>query len=175
MAEVVSNLSSVPESDVAAIATYMAEVYGSPPRQNETPPATRDVAASSGDPGAAIYAAACESCHESGRPLPYGGVDLSRSSAISASDPRNLANTVIAGVQPVAGERSAIMPGFSNSMDDRQIASLLVYLRARFGKGPAWTNLDETIKQARQTQTAYLQTTAGPPTAPVDAAQRDKP
>jgi mono/diheme cytochrome c family protein len=175
MAEVVSNLSSVPESDVAAIATYMADVYGSPPGQNETPPATRDVAASSGDPGAAIYAAACASCHESTRPLPYGGVDLSRSTAISASDPRNLANTVIAGVQPVAGERSAIMPGFGNSMDDRQIASLLVYLRARFGKGPTWTNLDETIKQARQTQTAYLQTTAGPLTAPVDAAQRDKP
>jgi mono/diheme cytochrome c family protein len=176
MAEVVRNLSSVPESDVAAIATYMADVFGSPPAgQNETPPTTTDVAASSGDPGAAIYAAACASCHESARPLPYGGVDLSRSTAISASDPRNLANTVIAGVQPVAGERSVIMPGFGNSMDDRQIASLLVYLRGRFGKGPAWTNLGETIKRARQTQTTYVQTTARPLSAAVDPAQRDQP
>jgi mono/diheme cytochrome c family protein len=176
MAEVVSNLASVPESDVAAIATYMADVLGSPPAdQNTTPPASKDVADSSGDPGAAIYAAACASCHDSARPLPYGGVDLRRSTAISASDPRNLANTIIAGVQPVAGERSAIMPGFGNTMDDRQIDSLLVYLRARFGNAPAWANVDETVKQARQTQTADIRTTGGPQSAPFDAARRDKP
>ncbi len=115
------------------------------------------------------------SCHESARPLPYGGVDLARSTAISASDPRNLANIVLPGVQPVAGERSPIMPGFGSSMDDDQIAALLTYLRARFGKGPAWSNVEEIVKHVRQTQTAYLQTSAGPENAPADAAQRDKP
>ena len=173
MAEVVSNLSSVPASDVAAIATYMADVFGAAPAgQKTTPP---NVAGSSSDPGAAIYAAACVSCHESTRPLPYGGVDLARSTAISATDPRNLANIVIAGVQPVAGERSPIMPGFGSSMDVGQIAALLTYLRARFGKGPPWTGVEEIVKQARQTQTAFLQTSAGPQNAPADAAQRDKP
>jgi mono/diheme cytochrome c family protein len=176
MAEVVSNLSSVSTGDVAAIATYMADVFGTPSGgQKETPAAQHDVAYSSSDPGAAIYAAACATCHESARPLPYGGVDLARSTAISASEPRNLANIVIGGVQPVAGERSPIMPGFGNSMDDRQVAALLTYLRARFGKGPAWTNVEEIVKQARRTQTAYLQTSAGPQSAPADAAQRDKP
>lgn len=173
MAEVVSNLSSVPASDVADIATYMADVFGEAPADRKEAP--RNVAGSSGDPGAAIYAAACVSCHESARPLPYGGVDLARSTAISASEPRNLANIVMSGVQPVAGERSPIMPGFGSSMDDGQIAALLTYLRARFGKGPAWANVEETVKQARQTQTAYLQTSAGPHNAPADAAQRDKP
>jgi hypothetical protein len=67
------------------------------------------------------------------------------------------------------------MPGFASSMDDRQIAVLLAYLRARFGKGPAWNDLEQAVKQARQTQTAYLQTSAGPQSAPADAAQRDKP
>jgi len=173
---VVSNLSSVPASDVAAIATYMADVFGAPPAsQEEKPPASKEIAGSSSDPGAAIYAAACASCHEGARSLPYGGVDLARSTAISASDPRNLANIVIAGVQPVAGERSPIMPGFGNSMDDGQIAALLGYLRGRFGRGAAWTNVEEIVKQARQTQTAYLQTSAGPQNAPADAAQRDKP
>jgi mono/diheme cytochrome c family protein len=176
MAEVVSNLSSVPASDVAAIATHMADVFGpSPAGQKEPPVAPQGVAGSPADPGAAIYAAACAGCHESPRPLPYGGLDLARSTALSASDPRNLANIVIAGVQPVAGERSPIMPRFGNSMDDGQIASLLTYLRARFGKGPAWTNVEAIVKQARQTQTAYLQISAGQQNAPADAAQRDKP
>ena len=174
MAEVVSNLSQVPAADVEAIAAYMADVSGSPPagQKNETAPA-KELAASSSDPGAAIYAAACAACHESARPLPYGGVDLTRSTAISASDPRNLANILIAGVQPVAGDRSPIMPGFGNSMDDRQIAALLVYLRARFGRGPAWSNVDQIVKQARQTQTADLRTSSEPRHAPDNQTQRD--
>jgi mono/diheme cytochrome c family protein len=173
MAEVVSNLSSVPVADVEAIAAYMADVSGSPPAdQNETPLA-KDVAALSSDPGAAIYAAACAACHESARPLPYGGVNLTRSTAISAPDPRNLANIVIVGVQPVAGEHSPIMPGFGNSMDDRQIAALLVYLRARFGSGVAWSNVDQIVKQARQTQTADLRTSSEPRHAPDNQPQRD--
>jgi mono/diheme cytochrome c family protein len=174
MAEVVSNLSSVPASDVADIATFMADVFGpSSAGRKEPPTAQQDVAGA--NPGAAIYAAACAGCHESARPLPYGGIDLARSSALHASDPRNLANIVMSGVQPVAGESSPIMPGFGDSMDDGQITALLTYLRARFGKAPAWTNVEEIVKQARQTQTAYLQTSAGPQNAPADAAQRAKP
>ena len=49
--------------------------------------------------GASIYAAACASCHASGRPLPYGGVNLALSTAIVSPDPRNLANIVLSGVQ----------------------------------------------------------------------------
>src|SRR4030088_1637415 len=80
MAEVVSNLSSVPESDVRAIATYMAGVSGAP-----TPDRKRrgdEVLAQVKSPalqasgtnaaGASIYAAACARCHETNRPVPYG-------------------------------------------------------------------------------------------------------
>jgi mono/diheme cytochrome c family protein len=171
MAEVVSNLSSVPASDVAAIATYMADVFGRAPAGGETPRAPKGGVSTSDDPGAAIYAAACAGCHESTRPLPYGGIDLARSTAVSASEPRNLANIVLAGVQPVTGERSPIMPGFSNSMDDGQIAALLTYLRARFGNRPAWTNVERAVKQARQTQAADLQASTGPQKSPAAAAQ----
>ena len=54
-------------------------------------------------PGAAIYAAACATCHETGRPLPYGGVNLALSTALSGPDPRNAANIVLSGVRPVDG------------------------------------------------------------------------
>jgi mono/diheme cytochrome c family protein len=183
MAQVVSNLSSVSESDVRAIATYMAGVFGvaAPERKRRgdavlaqakspvTPAATANTA------GASIYAAACATCHETGRPLPYGGVNLGLSTAISSPDARNAANTVLSGVRPVEGERSPIMPGFAASMSDGQIAALLDYLRARFSSQPAWTGLEKTIAEARRTQTVFLETSPAPRNAPADPTQRDKP
>ena len=175
MAEVVSNLSSVPESDVKAIATYMAGVFGAPTpdrqRQGDqvladarsSPVQLPSAQASQASPaGASIYAAACATCHETGRALPYGGVNLGLSTAISAPDARNVANIVLSGVRPVEGERSPIMPGFAASMDDGQIAALLNYMRARFSDQPAWTGVEKTIEDARHTQTVFLQTSPGP-------------
>jgi mono/diheme cytochrome c family protein len=179
MAEVVSNLSSVPESDVHAIATYMTSVFGPPSqdrlrsasevRQSKASPAQADAA------GASIYAAACATCHESGRPLPYGGVDLGLSTALSAPDPRNAANVILSGIRPVEGERSPIMPGFASSMTDAQLAALLNYLRARFSNQPAWADVEKTVQEARRTQTVFLKTSPGPHNAPADPTQRDKP
>ena len=187
MAEVASNLSSVREGDVRAIATYMADMFGAPTpdrkqhaeavlAQAKSPNKSPQVQASpSNATGAAIYAAACATCHETERALPYGGVNLALSTAISGPDPRNLANIVLSGVRPVEGERSPIMPGFASSMNDGQIGALLNYLRARFSNQPAWTSVEQTIETARRTQTVFLQTSPGPRNAPADATQRDKP
>src|SRR5579864_2193109 len=67
MAEVTANLSSVPESDVRAVAVYMASVSGAPAqaRASAAPPETRSPSASPGPgdtPGASIYQAACAAC-----------------------------------------------------------------------------------------------------------------
>jgi mono/diheme cytochrome c family protein len=184
MAQVVSNLSWVPQDDIRAIATYMAGVFGTPTpdrkRQGEAvlaqvkSPAV--VQASKINPaGAAIYAAACATCHETDRSPPYGGVNLALSTAIAGPDPRNVANIVLSGVRPVEGERSPIMPGFAASMNDGQISALLNYLRARFSNQPGWTGVEKTVEDARRTQTVFLQTSPGPHNAPADATQRDKP
>jgi mono/diheme cytochrome c family protein len=181
MALVVSNLSEVPDSDIRAIATYMAGVFGAPApdrkrRRDEVLAQVKSVPAQAAKTdGAAIYAAACATCHETGRPLPYGGVNLALSTAISSPDPRNAINIVLSGVRPVEGERSPIMPGFASSMNDGQIASLLNYLRARFSNQPAWTGVEKTIEAARRTQTVFLRTSPEPYNVPADPAQRDKP
>jgi mono/diheme cytochrome c family protein len=183
MAEVVSNLSQVAPSDIRAIATYMAGVFGAPTpdrkrRGDEVLAQAKSPAlqASQADAaGAAIYAAACATCHETGRALPYGGVNLALSTAIAGPDPRNVANIVLSGVRPVEGERSPIMPAFANSMNDSQIADLLRYLRSRFSNQPAWTGVEKTIEDARRTQTVFLQTSAGPRNASADPTQRGKP
>jgi mono/diheme cytochrome c family protein len=189
MAQVVRNLSSVPDSDIRAIATYMAGVFGppTPDRKRRAEEVLAEVkspaaqAAKDSASGAAIYAAACATCHESKRPLPYGGVNLALSTAISSPDPRNAANTVLSGVRAVEGERSPIMPGFASSMNDDQISALLNYLRVRFSSRPAWNGVENIVADARRTQTAYVQTSAGPSNAPAMPTQgnlptqRDKP
>jgi mono/diheme cytochrome c family protein len=185
MAEVVSNLSSVGESDVRAIATYMASVFG-PPTPNQKnqgeaalaqarSPAPVTLPSDVNAAGASIYTAACATCHETGRAVPYGGVNLALSTALSSPDPRNAVNIVLSGIRPVEGERSPIMPGFAASMNDDQISTLLRFLRARFSNQPPWSGVEKTAADARQTQTVFLQTSAGPYNAPADPTQRDKP
>jgi mono/diheme cytochrome c family protein len=183
MAEVVSNLKEVPDSDIRAMAAYMADISGAPTperkrRGEEVLAQVKSSAAQASNttmPGAAIYAAACAPCHESQRLLPYGGVNLALSTSVGSSDPRNAANIVLSGVRPVEGERSPIMPGFAANMNDAQISSLLNYLRARFSNQPPWTGVEKTVADARRTQTVFLQTSPGSTNAPADTSQRDQP
>ena len=182
MAEVVSNLSEVPESDVRAIATYMAGVFGAPTpdakrrgddvrAQAKTQQAPTSQPSNANAGGASLYAAACATCHGSDRGPPYGGINLALSSAFSGPDARNAANIVLSGIRPTAGERSPIMPGFADSMSDDQITTLLDHLRTRFSSQPPWTNTAGIVRDARRTQTVFLQTSP----SPADATKRDKP
>jgi mono/diheme cytochrome c family protein len=180
MAEVVRNLSSVADSDVRAIAVYMADISGAPAPDRKRPAEAvvaqaKSPATQADGAGAAIYAAACAACHETTRPLPYGGVNLALSTAITSPDPRNLVNIVLSGVSAVEGERSPIMPGFAASMDDAQMVALINYLRARFSKQPAWNEPEKTVRDARLTRTVSLPTSPELRTAPADPSQRGKP
>jgi mono/diheme cytochrome c family protein len=192
MAEVVANLSSVPDSDIHAIATYMASVFGAPtperkrradevlaqanshltPLPSSAAPAAQ--ASNSEANGASIYAAACAGCHETDRALPYGGINLALSTALSSPDARNAANIILSGVRPSGEERGPIMPGFAAGMSDDQIAVLLTYLHARFSKQPPWTGIATTVADARRSESVSLQTLASSPEAP-DATKREKP
>ncbi|SHN72764.1 c-type cytochrome [Bradyrhizobium erythrophlei] len=176
MAEVTANLSSVPESDVRAIAVYMTSVFGT--RASATPAdlkSSSDKSAPADNSGASIYQAACATCHEADRPLPYSGINLRLSTALSAPDPRNAANVILGGIRPVGGERSPIMPGFANSMTDEQIAALLTYLRGRFSAQPAWSNAEQIVRDARRAETVSLQSPSAPNSPPAGSTQRDKP
>ena len=99
--------------------------------------------------GAAIYVAACATCHEAGRPLPYGGLDFRLSTAVNASNPQNIINVTLFGLPPADGEASSVMPGFAGALDDRQIAELLAYMRARFSGLEAWDGVEEMVRRTR--------------------------
>jgi mono/diheme cytochrome c family protein len=166
MAEVVSNLSEVPESDVRSIATYMASVFGIPTAERKRRGDEVLAQASSGSAqpanggttsGAQVYAAACATCHATDRAPPFGGINLALSTALTGPDARNAANIVLSGIRPTEGERSPIMPGFADSMSDSQIAAVLDHLRTRLSNAPPWTNTTDIVRDARQTQTVLLQ------------------
>lgn len=146
MAPVSQNLSSVPDADVKAIATYVASVMA----KREEP--TRTSATSdepSNDTGAAIYAATCASCHDGTRPLPFGGVKLTLSTAVTGESATNLINVVLDGLHPSEGEAGAIMPGFSSTLTDGQLESLVAYIRSNLGAKPPWTGVETSVREAR--------------------------
>ena len=170
MAPVVDDLASIPDSDIAAIATYMKGILGEPSEKQRlagdalieqsrqrrfgskpTPGEIQSVQLPEDDlkPGAVIYQAACASCHNSGRPLPFGGVDLALSTASSAPTPRNIINMVLWGLPAADARHSPIMPGFANVLTDRQLSALITYVRAKFSNRPPWTGINEDIQNAR--------------------------
>lgn len=168
MAEVTGNLAALPDSDIEAIASYVVSLMGEPDaeRQAAADRLREEVAAGPGPqigegdsqavpdagedmPGAAIYASACATCHESGRPLPFGGLDFRLSTAVNAPSPQNIVNVTLFGLPPADGEASAVMPGFANTLSDQQIDHLLAYMRERFSGAPAWQGVAEMTRKTR--------------------------
>ena len=167
MAEVVGNLADLSDKDVEAIAAYVASLMGRPDAKRKAaaerlqaeisgPGASAakggSQAASGGGAdmaGAAIYASACALCHEGGRAPPYGGLDFRLSTAVNAPNPQNIINVTLFGLPPADGEASAVMPGFAASLDDRQIANLLAFIRKRFSNGTAWDGIADMVRRTR--------------------------
>ena len=171
MAEVTNDLRSASAQDLRAIAAYVAEQMNHVAaesdrimqvaerqrrRGNAGRPASADGQAVAlrpidvkNDQGAVIYAGACSGCHEGPRALPFGGVNLALSTAISAPNANNLVNVVISGLPAVDAAHAPIMPGFADAMNDEQIVALARYLRARYSDRGPWTGIAKTISDAR--------------------------
>jgi len=143
MAPVSQSLAAAADSDVQAIATYVAAEMGNPKHDKVAadPP--------NNDTGAAIYTAACANCHDGTRPLPFGGIKLTLSTAATGETPTNLINVILIGLHPPEGTAGAIMPGFASTLTDGQLESLLSYIRANFGARPPWTGVESSVREAR--------------------------
>lgn len=167
MVPVIDNLAAVPDADLKAMALYMTSILGQPSaarrRAGEAlltrvygsgsrSDARTETAADTHGQGALIYQSACAPCHDGGRPLPYGGINLALSTGPSGPTPRNVINVVLWGLPAASEQRAPIMPGFTNTMSDSQLAALLAYVRAKFSDQPAWTGIDNEIRAARQNQ-----------------------
>jgi mono/diheme cytochrome c family protein len=152
MSEVTSSLGEVEESDVHAIATYIASQMQAGNAPKETAARVDMARSQEHQLGAAIYASACASCHGGDRPPPFGGLDFALSTAINAPSPRNIVNVTLHGLHGPAGDASPIMPGFAAALSDAQLESLLGYLRARFSDKPEWPDVTDEIDEARKAE-----------------------
>jgi mono/diheme cytochrome c family protein len=168
MAEVTGNLGFLPDEDIEAIATYVVSRMGTHSAERikraeelqadaggqvrSVPAADSQIvkaSAAASQPGEAIYNSACASCHESGRPPPFGGLHFQLSTAVNAPNPQNIVNVTLFGLPPADGEASSIMPAYHAILNDQQVADLLAYMRQRFSKSPPWQNLVEQVRQTR--------------------------
>jgi mono/diheme cytochrome c family protein len=166
MSDVVRNLAQVPDADVHAISAYVAAIAGapSPERREIAERATvraqgKAKATSSSDgtggPGAAIYAGACAQCHgETGRHPALPAVNLALSSALRTAEPDNAVRIVRGGIRSPHGQGEPLMPGFRDVLSDEQIIALLGYLRAHFTDLPPWTGISESVRRAKQGDSA---------------------
>ncbi|KQT53687.1 alcohol dehydrogenase [Aureimonas sp. Leaf454] len=195
MAPVNANLGAVPEAESRAIATYVASTMGEPdPARTrrgadllaeETSHAPGVLVASAGsqtappspppnERGAAIYAAACSSCHDAGRPLPYGGLRLDHSSAMYGPTPANPINVILYGLPAPEGESGPIMPGFSGALRNEDVVDLLAYLRATFSDQPPWSDPAVLVEEIRTNRTeTELRSLGTASNAPANPSKRE--
>ena len=161
MQPVVRNLAAVSEEDVRAIAAYLAKFAGPPSlerqkrAQDAISLAERERTLSAPAPesgGAAVYAAACATCHAQGRDASSGAsLPLSLGTAMTVPTSANLVRITLEGIQPPTGESGRWMPAFANLLTDEQTRDLMVYIRAQYGGGaPPWRDIDEQIKGTRE-------------------------
>lgn len=102
--------------------------------------------------GERIYQNACAVCHEAGSgPTLFGAKPLlAANTNLHADTPDNLIQVILHGIQEPADDALGYMPGFKDSLDDKQVADLLGYLRERFAPDEdAWPDPGTTIKRLR--------------------------
>ncbi|MGE4438226.1 c-type cytochrome [Achromobacter sp.] len=179
MAPVIHGLAELPDSDLRAIVTYLTALPGQVRPATPPAPATGAAiaaassrAAASADADSAsiavdaettrtlrrasgerIYQNACAVCHEPGSgPTLFGAKPLlAQNTNLHAASPDNLVQVILHGIQAPADDALGYMPGFGDSLDDRQIGDLIDYLRARFApEEKAWPVDTTTIGRLRQ-------------------------
>lgn len=159
MAPVVEELAQLPESDVRAIAHYVAS-FGAP--QPEAAALTMqaaqyerrstDAARSLGGPAARLYQSACAVCHQSDQGMRQFGVkpSLALNTNLHSDRPDNVIQVLLQGMPAPPDSALGAMPSYADSLDDTQIAQLTQYLRARFAPDKAaWQDVEATVARLR--------------------------
>jgi nicotinate dehydrogenase subunit B len=159
MAPVIEGLAELPESDVRAIAVYVAsfnqaapaaEMVAAQARQREQ--RSLSAAATLTGAGDRLFQGACAVCHQADQGMPLFGEKppLALNTNLHSAQPDNLIHVLLKGIDAPALSQNGYMPGFADSLDDRQLTELTHYLRARFAPDkPSWQNVPDTISRIR--------------------------
>jgi nicotinate dehydrogenase subunit B len=158
MAPVVEGLAALPDSDVMAIATYIASFGPAASTDTLADAATalqqRSNAAAStlSGTGARLFAGACAVCHQAGQGSAVFGekVPLALNTNLHSPRPDNLVQVLMHGVATSASGQIGAMPAFADSLSDRQMTALVEYLRQLYAPDkPAWKDVGQTVARVR--------------------------
>lgn len=160
MAHVIEVMQPLPDTDIRAMATYLAslnEVPADTKTQRETAIAASEAAkvsaAQISPQGERLFNGACASCHTGNSILS----SLALNTNLHTNTPDNLIQAILNGVEAPAilaettgreVQEVMSMPAFGDTLSDGQIKDLAAYLRARFAPGkPAWTDMAGAIQR----------------------------
>ncbi|WDS37698.1 cytochrome c [Pseudoxanthomonas sp.] len=150
-------LREAPDSDIRALAVYFADRFGTTGQQY-TPDARLSKVMDSNKLGSAhqprqganLFNAACASCHYNSAAVPtLVRPELGLSSALNASDPSSLIQIILHGINIKEGVPDTMMPGFSRTLDDAQVAELASWLRSTRTSQPPWQDLEAQVAKLR--------------------------
>ena len=158
MGPVVTGLAELPESDVRAIAHYISSL--SPKLDDAVASQVAESQARGADAvtmmglerGRQTYETACAVCHASSGGVGHLGVRplMGLNTSVAQAKPDNLLHVLHHGIDNPATSGLGYMPGFGGVYDDRQMAELTAYIRARYAPNqPAWTDLEKVSRQVR--------------------------
>ncbi|WP_322025893.1 c-type cytochrome [Burkholderia sp. BCC1977] len=158
MAPVVAGLAALPVSDVRAIAHYLTSLSPPVDAAAAADAATRHahgaeaVATLGLESGRRAFDAACAVCHAESGGVGHFGVRplMGLNTSVSQAAPDNLLRVLHDGIDHPATDGLGYMPGFRDAFDDRQMAELAAYIRARYAPGqPTWRNLEDASARIR--------------------------
>ena len=162
MAPVIRQLAQVPDTDIAAMAHYLASFQ----EQSASVLAAQTYVAQAAarepmllGPAQRMFQAACASCHHDGDGPRLIGVNISLalSTGMHSAQPDNVIRVILEGIRKPASEQIGFMQGFAKQFDDQQLSELLTYMRSRFAPTqPPWQNLEQKIGVIRMSPSLHL-------------------
>ena len=159
MTDVINNSTPyLSDADLQAMAVYLKSL----PANTNEPPHAYDNATTEAlragkvtDPGAAIYAANCSSCHGlDGKGLGQSMPPLAGNPTAMDANPASLINLVLNGAQPlvVAGVPAPYrMPQYRVQLDNAEIADVLSFVRKGWGNNAGAVSASDVAKQRQAT------------------------
>ncbi|MET3106419.1 mono/diheme cytochrome c family protein [Oxalobacteraceae bacterium GrIS 1.18] len=164
MAEVVHHsLALASDADIHALAVYFSSINGASLAASGTTDVGSLVAKVTAQSaqvhdlynnhGAALYVAACASCHSnSDSQVSQKRPELGFSSTLLSPTPDNLLQVILFGVDRHDGMPGLMMPGYGAGLSDADVAQLASYLRSSRTALPPWENLEKSVAVLRHAQ-----------------------
>jgi nicotinate dehydrogenase subunit B len=159
MAPVVKELASLPDTDIRAMAHYLASFgdnviskAGEEALAARLETLTNQKIVPASAVGARIYEGACAVCHRIGGPALFGSrPSLALNSNLHSAVPDNLIRVILHGIAAPVSSDLGYMPAFKDSMTAGQIAELVSYLRQQFAPDkPPWSDVAAAVDRAMQ-------------------------